>query len=377
MFRKCLAALLAVSLVLLCFGCGGKGTNDPGETQTGIADGDKIALIVGDAEQEPELAAAADALVAQYGDALTVLHYPTNFATDDTALTDTADKAVQEESVKAVIFANGVNGTAKAAAHVRQIRPETAIIVCNPLEGIDSVRLTANLIFSLDFAAFADALVQNVKTMGAKTLVFYTTDRDLKLPVIRDLRAAVESGCKTQKLTCKVVSSVDVYAKDRSAEKAKQYIAEDVPRRSETLGAKTALFCTEPLVQGALAKAAAGQKLYMPAVFLPSPIALTGSLDVQTDGHATDSAFALQALQDAAAKNGTHGRVSTWRFSEPVVSLLAAMDYACAVTRGDAGLMVDAGAVDGYARAHTDAEFSFADSVYNNVYLFRSALVTL
>ena len=115
----------------------------------------------------------------------------------------------------------------------------------------------------------------------------------------------------------------------------------------------------------------------MPSVFLPSPLTLAAELGLDIAGHETDSAFALQALQDAAAENGTKDRVATWRFSEPVVSLLAAMDYAAAVTQGDAGLMVDSEQVNGYVKAHTDANFAFSESEWNNVYLFTSTSVTL
>ena len=377
MFKRIIALLLAAALLLLCFGCGEKQPNDPNAPDTDIADDSKIALIVGNADQSPELAAAADKLSALYGDALVVLGFPANYADDETALTDVADKAAQDEKVKVVIFADGVNGTAKAAARVRELRQEMCIVVCNPLEGVDRVRLTANLVFSLDFAAFADAMVQNAKAAGAETFVFYTTDRALQFPVISDLRTAVESGCRKNKLTCKAASQIDVYEKDRTIDMAKQYIADDVERKLEKYGEKTAMFSTEPLMQGALAGAAAVQKLYVASTFWPSPIALAAGLGLDLTDHETDSAFALQTLQDAAAENGTKGRVSTWSFSEPVVALLSAMDYAVAVTRGDAGLKVDPQAVDGYVRAHTDADFTFTESGFNNVYLFNSALVTL
>ena len=379
MVKRILASLLAVTLALLCFGCGAKHTGDPksGETAAEVADGSKIALIVGTAAQEPELAAAAQSLAALYGDALVQLHYPSDYAQDETALTAVADQAVKDEAVKAVIFAGGVNGTAAAAARVRALREDMCIIVCNPIEGVDRVRLTANLVFSLDFAAFADALVRNAKAMGAENLVFFTTDRELKLAVPAELRTAAESACKAQKLTFKAVTSVDIYEKGKTADLAKQYIAEDVERRAEQLGKKTAFFATQPIVQGALAKAAAAQQVLMPAAYLPSPIALASELGADLTGHETDSAFALKALQDAAADNGTKGRVAVWGFSEPAAALLAAMDYAAAFTSGDAGLMADGEQITGFVRAHTDVPFTFADSGFSNVFLFRSDALTL
>ena len=377
MTKRILAALLAVTLAFVCFGCGAKETKDNQPVANAIKGDGKIALVVGTAEQEPELAAAAQTLATLYGDALVTINYPEHFAVDDTALASAADKAVQDENVKVVIFAGGVNGTAKAAARVRELREDMAIIVCNPLEGIDSVRLTANLVFSLDFAAFADALVQNAKTMGAENFVFYTTDRSLQLPVIRELRTAVESGCKAQKLTCKAASCVDIYEEGKTVDMAKEYIAEDAERKREKFGEKTALFCTEPTVQGTLAGAAALFKMVVPATFLPSPILPAEFFEIDLTGHETDGAYAFDALQKSAEDNGIHGRVATWSFSEPIVALLAAVDYACAFLSGDAGLMVDADAVDGYVRAHTDAAFTFADSGYSHVFLFDSTAVTV
>ena len=377
MLKRTLSILLAAALLLLCFGCGAKTPEDPADKPVELADNSKIALIVGTADQEPELAAAADALAAQYGDSLIILNYPEKFATDSEALTAVADKAMQDKDVKAVIFAGGVNGTAKAAARVRELRPDACIAVCNPMEGIDSVRLTANLIFSIDIDAYANALVSNAKEMGAKNLVFYTTDRELQLSVPGELRKAVEKSCKAQKLTCKAAAGIDRFEKGKTADLATEFVIADAERKFLKLGKQTALFGTDSFVQGAIAQGAANQKLYMPSVFLPSPILLATELGIDIAGHETDSAFALKALQDAAAENGTHGRVSTWSFSEPVVSLLAAMEYAAAVTRGDAGLRVDEEQVAGYVQAHTDADFVFSESEYNNVYLFNGKLVTL
>ena len=377
MLKRIMSFLMAAVLLLLCFGCGAKTPDDPSDKPVELADGSKIALIVGSAAQELELAAAAEALAAQYGDALVVLNYPEKFATEDEALTSVADKAMQDKDVKAVIFAGGVNGTAKAAARVRELRSDTCIAVCNPLEGVDSVRLTANLIFSIDLDAYADALVKNAKAMGAKNLIFYTTDRELQLSVPSTLRGSVMKKCKAEKLTCKAAAGIDRYEKGKTADLATEYILADAERKLLKYGENTALFGTDPFVQGALAQGAANQKIYMPSVFLPSPILLATELGIDIAGHETDSAFALKALQDAAAENGTKGRVSTWSFSEPVVSLLAAMEYAAAVTRGDAGLRVDADQVAGYVQAHTDAAFTFSESGYDNVYLFNGELVTL
>ena len=382
MFKKCFAGMLAVMLLLLCFACGQTaegGTTaatkaEATEVETNPIEGDgKIAVIVGNAEQEPELYPTAKQLSDAYGDTLMILGYSPSYYAVATGLTDSAVAAARDPSVKALVFAGGVNGTANAAEAARRERDDLYIIVCNPLEGTDAFKETADLVLSVDFAALANKMVQDAKSFGAENFLFYTTDRSLKLSAIRALRTAVNDACKSAGLTSKALSCVDIYAAGKTLDMAKRYLAEDALRKAESIGKKTALFCTEPFVQGALAEAAAAQGMFMPASFLPSPIALADGLGLTLTGHEADSAYALAQLQAAAKDNGTAGHVMTWSFSTPIVFLQAAVDQACAVLDGGAEATADS--VQTLVQSHTDA--SLTVTADGNVFLVDSTPVTL
>lgn len=379
MLKRICAAALALLLTCLCVGCGAKTETasttaaDASEAsvQT-VGSDDRIAILVGDETQEPELYAAVKQLAGVYGDTIMMLRYSDAYYTSSNGLTDSALAAARDSRVKALIFAGGVNGTVNAAMQAREARKDLCIIACNPLEGTQALSPYADVILSVDFTALAKDLVAQAKAMGAENFVFYTTDRELKLAAIRDMRKTIEQSCKAEEMTCKAASSIDLAAAGNTLETAKRFLLEDAERRADKLGKKTALFCTEPRVQGGVAAAAAQYGLVVPGTFLPSPYALAMELDADLAGHTADSAYALEQLRGNA---DVAGRVATWSFSAPIGLLQAAMDYALAVLAGDADQTPDAAAVERMVKAHTDDAVTV--SAKDGVFLLTSDSIVL
>lgn len=373
MSRRIIAAVLAVLMILLTFGCGKSAEGTATENQNDTADNGKIAIVIGAYEQAPEIYNAASELAKAHPESVMLLKYAENFHADPTAVTNIASSVAENQNVKAIIFADGVKGTAAAITAVREMRDDICIAVCNPHESTLESK-AADLMLSVDFPALGQSMVEKAKEAGAENFVFYSTRRHLKYSSVIALRRAAETACKDEGLTFYATSCIDLYEADRTLDGAKQYLAEDAARQEVKIGKKTALFCTEPQVQGALAAEAIAHGMVMPATFLPSPLALAGDLGVDLTDHKTDSAFAMKQL--AADSVGAKGVVSTWSFSVYTAFLQAAYDYAAGVAAGS-GKVTSADRVQKLLAAHAaDAQFTVTTDA-NGAYLVRSDLVTL
>lgn len=374
MYRRFLAAFLAVLMILLTFGCGKTtGDNDPTAQNGDTAENGKIAIVVGSGDQAPELYAAAAELAKAHPESVMLLKYSEDFYANPAAVTRVAKAAAEDQSIKAILFADGVNGTASAINSVREIRDDMCIVVCNPHESSIESK-AADLMLSVDFPALGTAMVEKAKEMGAENFIFYSTRRHLQYSSVIALRKAAETACKDEGVGFYATSSIDVYETGRTLEAAKQYLAEDAARQEEKRGKKTALFCTEPQVQGTLAAEAIRHGMVMPATFMPSPISLAADLGVDMTGHETDSAYAMQQL--AADSVGAKGIVATWSFSAYDAFLQAAYDYAADVLAGS-GTVTSTEHVQELLEAHTaGAKVTVAKDAIG-AYLVQSELVTL
>ena len=374
MLKKVLAALLAVCLILLTFGCGQKSDENGEPTRKSAAeDGQKIAIIIGEQEQNPELFAAVSELARTYDDSLMIVKYASNYYADPEAVTNIARTIAADENVQAVIFADGVKGTGAAVQKVREMRTDMCIVVCDPHEGSVNVK-DADLVLSVDFPALGEAMVKQAKDMGAQTFVFYTTNRHLKYSSVVALRLAAEDACKSQKMTFKLASSVDMLEDSRDLDTAKLFIAEDAARKNEKFGKKTALFSTDPQVQGAVAAQALRYDMAMPATFLPSPLSIAADLGVDMTGHETDSAYAMEQLLADDAR--TPGRLATWGFSAAIAFVQTALDWAIGVVGGN-GRVTTTEDVQKLLQAHTFDNAVTVTKDANNAYLVQSKLELL
>lgn len=373
MFRRVLAALLAVLMILLTFGCGSD-ADDPKPVEKDASEiAGKIAIVVGDRNQSPEAYAAANEIAGLYPDSVMLLKYADNFYNDPNAVLSVASAAAENSAVKAILFADGVKGTGAAVRAVREARDDICIVVCNPHEGTVEMK-GADLMISVDFPALGKSMVAKAKEMGAENFVLYTTERHLRYSSVVALRRALELACEEQSLTFKAENSVDLYDNGRSLEAAKLYLAEDAPRKETKFGKKTALICTEPQVQGALAAQAADHGMVMPGTFLPSPIALAADLGVDMAGHETDSKYALEQLR--AKETGAAGHVATWSFSTYKAFTHAAFDYAVSVVNGKE-TKPTAETVKRRIEKYTAGASVTVSTDANFAYLVQSELVTL
>ena len=370
MCRKIIAGLLALTLILLCFGCGKGGV-------TKLKADQKVAVLVESVNNASETYQAVRQLSASYGDSVQILPYPQGYFSNKELLAELAVSAVQDPAVKAIVVVDAVPGTAEAVRQAREARSDLAIVVCNPYEDTAAFTENADLVLGLDVAAYTDAVIAQTKSFGAENFVFFSTRRDMENALIKNLYDAMGKACEKEKLKFDGNACIDRIGEGKSLDDAKLFIAEAGTRKVNKFGKKTAMFCTDPLMQGALAKAAADHEMYMAAAFLPSPLALAADLGVDLAGHETDSAYAMEQLKAAASESGIAGRTATWSYSEPVVLVQAAFAYAAGFAAGDTGTVCtleDAGALVKQYAGDAKAELT-ADA--NGAYLLASDLVTL
>lgn len=370
MFKKVLAAILAVSMILLAFGCGQKQTGESTEParQSAAGDGQKIAIIIGEQAQNPELFAAVSEIARTYDNSIMIVKYAANYYADPEAVTNIAQTIAGDENVQAIIFADGVYGTGAAVQKVHAMRPDLSIAVCNPHEGSVNMK-GASFVLSVDFPALGEAMVKQAKDMGAENFVLYTTNRHLKYSSVVALRKAAEDACKAQKMTFKLASSIDRLADGRDLDTAKLFIAEDAARKNEKFGEKTALVSTDAQVQGAVAKEALRYGMFMPGTFLPSPLSIAADLGVDLTGHETDSQYAH--MQMYADSGRTPGHIATWGFSAPIAFVQTALDWAINVV-GGAGKATSVDDVQKLLSAHTADQAVTVTTDANGAYLVQS-----
>lgn len=367
MFKRLLAGLLACALLLLCFGCG---RGKEAEKVT-FPEGTKAVIFVEEQKYDPETYAAAAELARIYGESVQVLGLGADYQTDTDVISESAVAAAKNPEVKAMIFAGGVEGVCRAARMVREQREDMLIVCCSPREGNELLSHYADMTLNVDFTALADSMVQKSKELGAKTFVFYTTNSLLKYAYTKDLRSAVETACKNEKLTFKSALCVDLSEEGRDSDMAKQFIREDLARKEEKFGKETAFFCTDPTVQGVLAQEAAARGMAMVGTFMPSPLVLASGLNISLADHETDSAFAMEQLKTSSIQ----GHAATWSTSAPITMLKTAFAYVASVLADGADTWVDA---EGLAQLAVDfaGGITFED-VYDGIFLLRSELVTL
>ena len=375
MVKKILAVLLCVCLAVLTFGCGKQPEDADTEStrKSAAEDGQRIAIIIGDQSQNPELFAAVAEVARTYDNSVMVLKYAENYYADPDAVKTIAETVAVDENVQAIIFADGVKGTGAAVQRVREMRTDMCIVVCNPHEGSANTR-EADLVLSVDFPALGEAMVKQAKEMGAKNFVFYTNNRHLKYSSVIALRSAAEEACKEQKMTFKAAMSIDLREDGRDLDSAKLYIAEDASRKNDKFGKSTALVCTEPQVQGAVASEALRYGMVMPATFLPSPLSIAADLGVDLTGHETDSAYAMTQLQ--ADKTRTSGHLATWSFSAGIALFQTALDWTIGILGGN-GRATSTDDVQKLLGTHTDGASVTVTTDAYNAFLVQSDLVTL
>lgn len=272
----------------------------------------KIGIITGTVSQGEEEFQAAEEMKEKYGDLIVTATYPDNFSTETETTINQVQMLAADEDVKAIVFVQAVPGTAAAIDKVRETRPEMLFVVGVVAEDPETVASKADVCMLVDELSMGETIPKEAKRMGAERLIHYSFPRHLGYTTIAARRQIMIETCKEIGIEF-IDSTAPDPTGDAGMSGAQQFIVEDLPKKLEEYGPKTAFFSTncglqEPLIRGVLELG-----MIYPQQCCPSPYhAYPAALNIDVTGHEGDVKFMLQAIQEKLKEAGQEGRMSTW-----------------------------------------------------------------
>lgn len=338
MFKKVLAVLMALVMVLSLAGC--KTTTATTDTKKAAY---KIGILTGTVSQNEEEYRAAERVVAKYGaDRVVVKTYPDKFMDEqDTTISNIVELASDPE-IKAIIIVQAVPGVSAGIEKAKELRSDLLIIAGVPGEDPPMIAAKADIVLALDELAMGKSIPEQAQKMGATTFVHYSFPRHMSYALLAARRDLFKENC--ERLGIKFV---DATAPDPTGDAgvpgAQQFILEDVPRMVAEYGKDTAFFSTNCAMQVPLIKATLDEGGIYPQPCCPSPThGFPSALGITIPADKTgDMAFILETVKtEIAAKNGT-GRFSTWSVPVSMMFIEGAVEYAMQWAEGKTNGKVD------------------------------------
>lgn len=368
MKKRLLSLTLAAAMTLSLAGCRGNATADTtaaadtaattaaAETTTAAGDQEteataeteapaanfKIGIITGTASQGDEEITQAGKMKEKYGDMIVTSTYPDNFTTEtETVISNTVAMA-SDPDVKAIVWCQGIPGTAPAIDKVRETRPDMIFIVGTPGEDPGVINPKADIVLQVDEPGCGIVIPPQAKAQGAKTMIHYSFPRHMSYALIVARHENLKKYCAENG-----IELVDVTAPDPTGDSgitgAQQFILEDVPRQIEKYGKDTVFFTTncgmqEPLIRSVFENGAIYSLQCCPSPFHAFPAAL----NIDMAGHEADVDYMLEQLQAKVTEANMGGRVSTWGVPCNMLFIEAGVEYAKKVLEGKTnGVVLD------------------------------------
>lgn len=340
MFKKLLALLMIVMLVLGLAACGPKEQQPPtsadGEN-AGEGLGFKIGLATSTVSQNEEEFRAAEEMVARYGtDVIKHVTYPDNFTKEqETTISQIAGLAADPE-VKAIVVVQAVPGTAAAIDKVKETRDDIVFIVGNAHEDPDLIAARADIILDVDQLKRGETIVEDAQKMGAEAFVHYSFPRHMSYELLSQRRDIMKETA--EKLGMKFV---EVDAPDPTGDAGipgtQQFIIEDVKRQVAAHGKNTVFFGTncammEPLIREIMAEGAIFTEQCCPSPYHAYPGALGIEIPADKAGNVD---FMLEQIALKVDEGGNAGRMATWKAPASMAMVKAGVEYGVAYAKGE------------------------------------------
>lgn len=339
--KKLLALVLAMTMVLSLAACGAPAPAAPATDAPAAdapatdapADGAaapyKIAIITGTVSQGEEEFRAAEKMKAKYPDMIVTATYPDNFSKEQETTISNTLNLVSDEAVKALVFVQSVPGAAAAIAKAKEMKPDLLVISGTVGEDPGTIAPVADVVLNGDELGMGKTIMDQAKTMGAKTFVHYSFPRHMSVALIAGRHDLLKKYAEEYGITF-----VDATAPDPTGDSgipgAQQFILEDVPKMIEKYGPDTAFFSTNCSMQEPLLKTVIAGKAISPQQCCPSPYhAYPGALGIAIpDDKAGDVPFILEETTKKITEMGNPGRMSTWTAPMNMMFVEAGVQYA-------------------------------------------------
>ncbi len=190
--KKIAAVVLAAIILLLCFTSCSPNTNK-------IKDGDAAVGII--APKDSEEYEEALRIQEKYGaEKVTVETFDSGRANTTTYIYEAAERILENQNVKSIIFAKGVEGTVDAIKAIKAAKPSVECIDVNPGEVEYHVSMTADLAVSLGENETCASMVSQAKKAGMKTVVYLIPDKYIENKSIISVGEALKAACDDKKI---------------------------------------------------------------------------------------------------------------------------------------------------------------------------------
>ena len=303
--------------------------------QPAVAEDFKIGILTGTVSQGEEEFNEAQNQKAAYGDMIVHNTYPDNFSSETETTISQAVALASDPKVKAIVWVQGVPGTAPAIDKIREIRDDIAIIVGVPAENPDVISAKADIVMAVDEISMGKTIPAEAARMGAKVFIHYSFPRHMGYATIAARHAIMVEECA--KLG---IEFVDVTAPDPTGDAgisgAQQFITEDVKREIEKYGKDTAFFSTNCGMQEPLIREVWKNGGIFPQQCCPSPYhGYPSALGIDVKGHEGDVQYMLDQIQAKLVENNQQGRMSTWGVPINMLMIDAGVRYAIKFGNGE------------------------------------------
>ncbi|EYE88567.1 hypothetical protein Q428_07335 [Fervidicella metallireducens AeB] len=334
MFKKVLALILSVLVVVGLTACG--------SSTTSSSKNFKIGIMTGTVSQGEEEYRAAEKMKAKYGDMIVLQTYPDNFMKEQETTISNVKTMASDPDVKAIVICQAVPGVSAAIDAVRETRPDMLFIAGVPGEDPDMIAGKADIVLQADELGMGTTIIAQAKKMGAKTFVHYSFPRHMSYQLLAMRRDIFKAECEKNG-----IKFVDATAPDPTGDAgvpgAQQFILEDVPRKVKELGKDTAFFSTNCAMQEPLIKSVLEQGAIYPQQCCPSPYhGYPGALGIQIpDDKKGDVSYVVAEIGKKIQEKGGKGRFSTWPVPVNMMFVEGGVEYAKAFLEGKTNGKVD------------------------------------
>jgi hypothetical protein len=322
--------LLAVSTLLLVYGCGGSSSDAANQA---AADGKlpfKLGIMTGTVSQGEDEYRGAERVIRKYGaDRIKHVTYPDNFMVEQETMIAQILNLAADPQVEAIVIAQGVPGSMAAMKKVHELRPEMIFILDNPHEDPHQVASYADLCIIPDDLKRGETIVELAHEMGATNFIHYSFPRHMSQELLARRKDIMENKAKDLGMGFVYINAPDPTG-DQGLPGAQKFILEDVPREIAQYGEDTAFFSTNCGMQEPLIRAVMDNGAIFPEQCCPSPThGYPGALGIPiTQEQAGDMAQIRGAISRKVEEQGQQGRMATWPVSIGIVTIEAAVELA-------------------------------------------------
>ena len=354
--RKKVRALLCATMVLSLAVCGltaFASTQAEKDEKLQITGDYKIGIMTQVVAQSDENYNAAMAIQKAVGeDKVTVMTFPEKFATEQETSISTALSLASDPDIKAIVFSQGVQGTAAACQKIREIRPDILLIATAYQDDAAVCSENMDIFYHANIPQMGSQMVTELGDMGAKNFVHYSFPRHLAFQPVADRLQVMKDMCAEKGFELVETTTPDPTS-DAGVSGTQQFVLEDVPRKVEEYGTETAFFGTNTAQQEPIISGVMSTKSYYTYASDPSPfVGYPGALGIEVpDDKLYDVDYMMEAIEEKVTEAGMNGHMGTW--TAPQMTLFARAGFQYAVEYCE-GKIADRYNIDDFKRCMED-----------------------